>query len=151
MAIISCDGDSGEEEGWGNRNLAPTIYVAFKLGCCTTFVSYSDMMDFERQRLRSVMQSSCLRRAVCTLRYRICAVRYFEGVIQCELCEGYVKEHLSTPGDHIDLSMIIFTYPDLGGRTSHFAGVVNGIACYTAKRLGFARECSNRSGDAFCG
>ena len=32
----------------------------------------------------------------------------------------------------------------------HFAGVVNGIACYMQfKRLGFARECSNRSGDDF--
>ena len=35
----------------------------------------------------------------------------------------------------------------LTGLISHFAGVVNGIACYPAKRLGFARECSNRSGD----
>jgi hypothetical protein len=36
---------------------------------------------------------------------------------------------------------------------SHFAGVVNGIACYLhgiVKRLGYARECSNRSGDDFC-
>ena len=35
------------------------------------------------------------------------------------------------------------------GRYSHFAGVVNGIACYLIadKRLCFARECSNRSGD----
>jgi hypothetical protein len=34
-----------------------------------------------------------------------------------------------------------------------FAGVVNGIACYCVadKRLCFARECSNRSGDAFLG
>ena len=34
---------------------------------------------------------------------------------------------------------------------SHFAGVVNGIACYTLvdQRLVFDRECSNRSGDAF--
>lgn len=33
----------------------------------------------------------------------------------------------------------------------HFAGVVNGIACYTLafQRLCFARECSNRSGDEF--
>ena len=33
----------------------------------------------------------------------------------------------------------------------HFAGVVNGIACYFrgCQRLCFARECSNRSGDAF--
>ena len=38
---------------------------------------------------------------------------------------------------------------------SHFAGVVNGIACYLIKlscqRLVFDRECSNRSGDVnFC-
>jgi hypothetical protein len=32
----------------------------------------------------------------------------------------------------------------------HFAGVVNGIACYlVVKRLVFDRECSNRSGDVF--
>ena len=33
---------------------------------------------------------------------------------------------------------------------SHFAGVVNGIACYVVvdQRLVFDRECSNRSGDA---
>ena len=35
-------------------------------------------------------------------------------------------------------------------RTCHFAGVVNGIACYASiERLGFARVCSNRTGDDF--
>ena len=35
---------------------------------------------------------------------------------------------------------------------SHFAGVVNGIACYyLSQRLHIVRECSNRSGDVpFC-
>ncbi|KAG2751087.1 hypothetical protein P692DRAFT_20831758 [Suillus brevipes Sb2] len=38
------EGGDREEEKWGNRNSAPTIYVA--LGCCTTFVACDDIMDF---------------------------------------------------------------------------------------------------------
>jgi|SRR5712672_1453749 len=48
----------------------------------------------------------------------------------------------------LDNYMSYLLEPNLVRR--HFAGVVNGIACYMQiKRLGFARECSNRSGDEF--
>ncbi|KAG1784728.1 uncharacterized protein HD556DRAFT_1314851 [Suillus plorans] len=35
----------GEKEGWDNRNLAPTIYVA--LGCRTTFVACTSCNDID--------------------------------------------------------------------------------------------------------
>ena len=42
----------------------------------------------------------------------------------------------------------LLTKPNWERQAGHFAGVVNGIACYLkGQRLCFARECSNRSGD----